>query len=109
MPVSERGAMEITTSTEGSEVVLSVAGEVDAHNCQELGAAALAAADQAGSATLVIDAAELGFIDSSAISELLRVREQLTERGGSLTLRNAGASVRRVLEITGLLDTFDVT
>ncbi|MGY6501526.1 MAG: STAS domain-containing protein [Acidimicrobiales bacterium] len=101
--------MEITTSTEGSQVVLSVAGEVDAHNCQELGAAALAAADEAGSATVVVDATDLSFIDSSAISELLRIREELTERGGSLALRNLGSSVRRVLEITGLLDTFDVS
>ena len=101
--------MEITTSTDGSEVVLSVAGEVDAHNCQELGAAAFTAADQANSAAVVIDATELTFMDSSAISELLRIREELTERGGSLTLRNLGSSVRRVLEITGLLDTFDVT
>jgi anti-sigma B factor antagonist len=58
---------------------------------------------------VVIDAAGLGFIDSSAISELLRVRQVVVDNGGDVSIVNAGASVRRVLEITGLLDTFGVS
>ena len=100
--------MEIDVSSEGDEVVLAVAGEVDAHNCQTLGEAVLSAASDAGSHTVVIDAGALAFIDSSAISELLRVREALIEKGGHLAMRNTGQSVRRVLEITGLLDTFEI-
>jgi anti-sigma B factor antagonist len=57
----------------------------------------------------VVDAAGLAFIDSSAISELLRVRQELGDKGIELTIDNAGSSVRRVLEITGLLDTFGVS
>jgi anti-sigma B factor antagonist len=57
----------------------------------------------------VVDAGGLSFIDSSAISELLRLREHLGEGGGSLTLSNVQPSVRRVLEITGLLETFGVS
>ena len=100
--------MDISVETDGSLVTVKVGGEVDAHNCSELGEAILAAAPD-DSPKVVLDAGELGFIDSSAISELLRIREELTERGGSLALRNLGSSVRRVLEITGLLDTFDVS
>jgi anti-sigma B factor antagonist len=100
--------MDITVGTDGTQVTVRVAGEVDAHNCAELGEAILEAATDEG-ATVALDAAQLGFIDSSAISELLRVRNELDARGGGLTIVNAGSSVRRVLEITGLLETFGVT
>lgn len=100
--------MEIKVDTNDSTVNVAVAGEVDAHNCAELGEAILAALPES-SADVVIDAEALGFIDSSAISELLRVRQAVDDAGGVLSIQNAGPSVRRVLEITGLLETFDVT
>jgi anti-sigma B factor antagonist len=97
--------MNIEVTDSGDPTVVAVAGEVDAHNCSELGAAIIAATGDA-SASVVLDAAELAFIDSSALSELLRVSKLLDERGGSISIVNAGASVHRVLEITGLLATF---
>lgn len=100
--------MDITVEGDGALTTVKVAGEVDAHNCGELGEAILAAAMGDGP-KVAVDASELGFIDSSAISELLRVRNELEERGGSLTIENASSTVKRVLEITGLLDTFGVT
>jgi anti-anti-sigma factor len=98
--------MDITVDTDGSQVTVAVAGEVDAHNCAELGEAIVSSSAGLSDPDVTIDANDLGFIDSSAISELLRVRQELDGRGGSLTITNAGPSVRRVLEITGLLDTF---
>ena len=100
--------MDISVETDGSLVTVKVGGEVDAHNCSELGEAILAAAPD-DSPKVVLDAGELGFIDSSAISELLRGRNELDARGGSLTLEHTSSTVRRVLEITGLLETFGVT
>lgn len=100
--------MDVTVAVDGSQVVVTPVGELDAHNCGELGEALTAATD-ADNADVVVDAAGLSFIDSSAISELLRLREQLSDQGGSLTLINVQPSVRRVLEITGLLDTFGVS
>jgi anti-sigma B factor antagonist len=100
--------MDITIETDGPQVTAKVAGEVDAHNCSELGEAILQAAT-AESPSVTIDASDLGFIDSSAISELLRVRTELEGRGGTLTIANTSSTVRRVLEITGLLETFGVT
>lgn len=99
--------MEIKVDNNGSQVNVIVTGEVDAHNCSELGEAILA--DLPEKATVVIDATELSFIDSSAISELLRVRQVVSDSDGSLSIQNAGPSVKRVLEITGLLETFDVS
>ncbi len=99
--------MEIKLDSNGSQMTVAVIGEVDAHNRSELGDAILA--DLPQEAQVVIDATDLAFIDSSGISELLRVRQVVDEAGGTMSIQNAGASVKRVLEITGLLETFDVS
>ncbi len=97
--------MKIIVS-EGSETQsrAALSGEVDADNCSEMSASL----SQAGalSAQLIVDVSGLAFIDSSGISELLRIRESMLEAGGSLILVKPTANVRRVLEITGLTDTF---
>ncbi|MFP3905791.1 MAG: STAS domain-containing protein [Acidimicrobiales bacterium] len=100
--------MNINVDRDDAHVVVTIEGELDAHNCAELGETVLGATAP-DARSVVIDASDLGFIDSSAISELLRVRQELVDRDGELTIRNAGSSVRRVLEITGLLETFGVT
>lgn len=91
---------------EVSETLVQVAlsGEVDADNCAEMGAGLLQRG--ASTAELAIDVSALAFIDSSGISELLRVREAMVEAGGSLVLHQPTDNVRRVLEITGLTGTF---
>lgn len=99
--------MDINVAQDGPHIVVSVSGEVDAHNCAEIGKA-VSAAGAVDPTPVVIDAAELSFIDSSAISELLRIRQDLADQGSELTIRNVGSNVRRVLEMTGLLETFGV-
>ena len=100
--------MEVQVSVEDQQIVVTPVGELDAHNCRELGDALSAAVTDNPGLPARIDAAGLSFIDSSAISELLRLREQIVEGGGTLTLADLQPSVRRVLEITGLLETFGV-
>lgn len=87
-----------------THIYAAVSGEVDADNCAEMGTRLLQ--DGTSTAEMVVDVSALEFIDSSGISELLRVREAMIEAGGSLALRDATDNVRRVLEITGLTDTF---
>lgn len=99
--------MDVTVSVDGPVVRAAVSGEVDSHNCGEVGDAIGAALDSAGATErLEIEAAELRFLDSSGISELLRLHRRLDEAGGSVVILAPTPPVRRVLEITGLLDTF---
>lgn len=100
--------MEVQVSVDDQQIVVTPVGELDAHNCKELGEALSGAVESTPGASAVIEAGGLSFIDSSAISELLRLREQVAAQGGTLTLENLQPSVRRVLEITGLLETFGV-
>lgn len=91
-------------------VVVSLAGEMDTHTARSLSERVdefLAASSGPGgpsAPTVVVDAAELRFLDSSGIAELLRLRQRMVEANGTLTVRSATASVRRVLEITGLVE-----
>jgi len=100
--------MDLSMSIDDGSATLRVAGEVDAHNCDQMGAALDAAADETPLRRLVVDASELEFIDSSGISALLALRERVADGGGHFELRDPTPAVRRVIEITGLLDTFGV-
>lgn len=57
---------------------------------------------------LVLDLHRLDFLGAAGITCLLGIRDRLAARRGLLVLRELPAQVRRVLEITQLLDQFDV-
>jgi anti-anti-sigma factor len=99
--------VERQTTTDGDgekSVTLAVVGEVDADNCVEFRSALNAAAGT--DPVVVVELSELGFLDSSGISQLLRFKTELADAGRVMTVENPSAPVRRVLEITGLLDHF---
>lgn len=93
---------EIRTAllTPGTYVV-SVTGEIDAFTSpaleQELD---WVLGDGASSA--VVDLAEVGFMDSTALRVLLKALPRFTKRGGKLVLVSDDRRVLRTLEITGL-------
>lgn len=99
--------MHVTLNRTDTEILASIHGEVDADNCDELGT--ILTRDTTGAPELIIDLSQLGFIDSSGISELLKVAETVRGRGQALQLRDPSPAVHRVLEITGLLDHFGLT
>ena len=53
---------------------------------------------------LVLDLSQLGFVDSSGLRVLISAQHQLADHGGTLVLRSPSETVRRLLEITGLVD-----
>ncbi len=99
--------MEIEVEHSPSVTVMRVAGEVDADNCAALGSSISNEGSRPTDA-LNIDMAETTFLDSSAISELLRIHTSLAADGIGVSIVNPSPAVHRVLEITGLLATFGV-
>lgn len=87
-----------------SALEASISGEVDADNCHELGAALLNGGSGATSVVLNMDG--VTFLDSSALSELLRIHKELAAERKAMSISGVSHQVRRILEITGLLDTF---
>jgi anti-anti-sigma factor len=62
-----------------------------------------------GARRVVIDLSELEFIDAAGIAELVRAGRRAGVQGGDFSIRSPRPAVRRVLEITGVLDNLQVS
>jgi anti-sigma B factor antagonist len=81
-------------------VVVSLAGELDLYNAEEVRRALLDAC--AGEPELlVIDLEQVRFIDSTALGVLIEARSSLPDRSG-FRLAAPGLETRRALEVSGL-------
>ncbi len=88
-------------------VVVVVEGELDLASAPQLQREVLALfALRVHVVTLDLDA--LTFMDSSGLNVLNRVRNAADDHGITLTLRNVGDPVRRVLEITQMTELFTI-
>ena len=61
----------------------------------------------AGASRIVVDCRGLDFLDSSGIGVLIAVRKRLGDEG-ALTLEAPQAHVRKVLELTGVVDHVEI-
>jgi anti-sigma B factor antagonist len=62
----------------------------------------------AGCRDVVLDVAEVNFIDSSGLGTLVRLLARIRRSGGDLKLCAASAPVHRLLKLTNLVQVFDV-
>lgn len=100
--------MELTTDLAAADgPLVKVVGEVDLASARELretGRAAVAAASPGANVT--IDLREVTFLDSTGVGALVDMANAAVEREIGIVLLSAPERVRRILEITGLLDRF---
>jgi len=75
-------ALETSVRHAGRYTVLHVAGEIDLANAGLLDAA-IRDAQADGSSALVVDLADLGYIDSAGLAALHRASRRIEESGGS--------------------------
>jgi anti-anti-sigma factor len=88
--------------------VLRLSGEIDLDAAPDIVDAGLAARDEPGTRTLLVDFNSVTFIDSTAIGALARLNNTADAQGKHLALTNVPARVQHVLTITGLTGVFDV-
>jgi anti-sigma B factor antagonist len=88
-------------------VVLAVAGEIHVSTAPQF-SARLAEAITGDITGVVLDLADVVFIDSTGLSVLLEGLRQVTRAGGSLALVVTNPTVLRLFEITHLDATFDI-
>src|SRR5947208_1651758 len=117
MPSFTRGALIVTCSrsrcnsrTTGSwcrcairacrAAVLALAGELDLSSAPELERALEEASAQAVE-RLILDLAELSFMDSTGVSVLIRAKQEAEARGGVIAVRAPNGQVRRLLGLVG--------
>lgn len=61
-----------------------------------------------GAHTVVVDLAEVSFVDSTMLRELLRAHNQTRDAGGRFVLADLQPAVLRLLDLTGTTDVFEV-
>jgi len=87
-------------------VVVSLAGELDLYNAEEI-RGSLFDAIAGEPELLVVDLEQVRFIDSTALGVLIEARSRMADRDG-FRLAAPALEARRALEISGLDRHFDV-
>ncbi|MFN0092730.1 MAG: STAS domain-containing protein [Acidimicrobiales bacterium] len=87
--------------------LVQLSGEMDSHTAGAF-AEAMSELTARPGVDVTIDASKLSFVDSSAITELLKAQRAVSAGGGMFRMIGVGSAVRRVIEITGLLDELNV-
>jgi anti-anti-sigma factor len=95
--------LAVDTVREGSRAVVRLAGELDLVSAPRLRSAIAALHDEPID-EVVIDLTGLEYIDSVGIGLLVASRRRLEAEGCTFTLRDPAPPVRRLLEITGLIE-----
>jgi anti-anti-sigma factor len=104
MASQEPPLLDVSVTRDDDRSKVSVAGELDAASAGEL-EEALSEAVSAGT-MIELDLGEVSFIDSSGLRALLVAQQAATDAGGSLVLVATTPAVDRLLELTGLNETF---
>ena len=89
---------------EGGALVLYLSGELDVTTADQI-RAAMNAAGSSDTERLIIDLADLQFMDSSGIALIVSVAQRARE----VQVRNPSAMVRRLIELTGLAEALRIT
>lgn len=92
----------LTFTRDSGAVVVGVTGELDCVTAPILDERLSDLLSDQGNLRIVLDLADMTFVDSSGLSVFITAYRHLQERGGLLSLRRPTASTLKVLEITGL-------
>jgi anti-anti-sigma factor len=86
-------------------VVVTLAGEIDLDTVPILAAVL---DNVTPDRHVVVDCAAVQFIDSTGLQLIISQLQRMTQAGGSLRLRHTSFPVRNVVEITGLIQLFEI-
>jgi anti-sigma B factor antagonist len=93
---------------EGDVVLVAVRGEIDLHNSPGLRTDLLDALNKSMPKKLVLNLAEVPYMDSSAIAVLVEALQKMRKAGGKIFLTNLQPRVKGLLEIARLDTIFSV-
>lgn len=99
--------MEISTSEQGGVAIIEVKGRVDSLNAQEFGEA-LVNPISSGVRNLVLDLANVDYMSSAGLRELVAAYKKANKIAGDLRLVQPTERVQEILEIAGLDSVFRV-
>jgi anti-anti-sigma factor len=100
--------VEITRETADGAVVLRVAGDMDADTAYRVPDEVAALFDGAPPREVVVDLADVTFLDSVGLGMLVRSQEEAQAHDAGFTLRAPSDPVSRVLSMTAMDTHFTV-
>ncbi|HEV2262359.1 MAG TPA: STAS domain-containing protein [Candidatus Rubrimentiphilum sp.] len=107
MMAHEALSVEIKPEHHGDAIVYRLSGTLDFETAPSLRAALLEAADE-GKHDIVVDLAQLHFLDSSGLGALIGAHKRAHEHSGKLRIIITDGPIARLLTITGLMDVLNV-
>ncbi|URN01144.1 anti-sigma factor antagonist [Actinomadura madurae] len=94
--------LRTSTRTRDIFTVVSLSGELDHSNSHMAGVACQQALDSSDEPHLILDLAELAFMDSSGLAVLMRAYQISAALQGTIALAGASERIERTLSIAGL-------
>ena len=94
---------------EGDAVVASVRGEIDLHNSPGLRTEILDLMNKHAPKRLVLNLAQVPYMDSSAIAVLVEALQKMRKTSGRIFLTNLQPRVKSLLDIARLGSIFTIT
>lgn len=98
--------LQLTPQHDPGGTTITARGELDIATAEHLPAFVRALSDEQ-CAHLLLDLADLDFIDAAGLTALVRTDDLVRGRGGLMTVRGARPLVRHMVRITGLPLTLD--
>jgi anti-sigma B factor antagonist len=99
-------SVNLTTRECNGHIIVALRGELDITDAASIAAALAAVAVR--KPEIIVDLADLEFIDSSGVAALARGRKHARHAGGDLALAAPRQQVLRVLTLTRLIEVFPV-
>ena len=99
--------VSVTSRQSGDRTVVRVAGEIDVYTAPAL-REELAAQLDAGRTDLVVDLADVSFMDSTGLGVLVGALKRVRTTGGDLRLVIDQEKVLKVFRITALTQVFEI-
>jgi anti-sigma B factor antagonist len=97
----------INIDRDGAKAVVRIEGEIEFATAPRLRTALLDLA-RSEAAPVVLDLSAVSFLDSAGLSLLIQAKKRLASNDSDLVLRAPRPNVRRVLEISGVIELFVV-
>ena len=101
--------LSLTFARLDGQVLVKVAGELDGYTAGQLSDALFDVIQGQGNRSLILDLADMTFIDSNGLNVLVRALRWTAERGGTITLAGPRRQAAKVFEIVGLDKVFTIT
>ena len=93
---------------DGDAALFRLKGEIDLHSSPDLRTDILAALQNAETKKLILNLAEVPYVDSSAIAVMVEALQKLRKAGGKVCLTNLSVRVKGLLQIARLDSIFTV-